>query len=67
LSELPAPGSTIREVLPGTPEDLDELAAQLERYVDGVTTAARGLREMDSGGWIGTAATAFWDSVGGAS
>ena len=55
----------MREVLPGTPEDLDELAAQLERYVDGVTTAARGLREMDSGGWIGTAAAAFWDSVGG--
>jgi hypothetical protein len=36
----------------------------LESYVDGAAAAARGLRSMDSGGWIGEAADAFWSSVG---
>jgi type VII secretion system ESX-1 substrate len=64
VNELPPPGSTLRQVLPGTPEDLDELAALLESYVDGAAAAARGLRSMDSGAWIGEAAAAFWSSVG---
>lgn len=64
MSELPAPGATLREVLPGTPEDLDELAAKLESYVDEAAAASRGLRALDSGGWVGEAADAFWSSVG---
>lgn len=64
MNELPPPGSTLLEVLPGAPEDLDELAGMLESYVDGAAAAARGLRSMDSGGWIGEAADAFWSSVG---
>ena len=64
MNDLPPPGATLREVLPGTPEDLDELAAELESYVDGAAAAARGLRQLDSGGWVGEAADAFWSSVG---
>ena len=64
MNEVPPPGSTLREVLPGRPEDLDELAALLESYVDGAGAAARGLRSMDSAGWTGKAADAFWLSVG---
>jgi type VII secretion system ESX-1 substrate len=60
----PPPGASLREVLPGTPEQLDELIARFESYVDGATATARGLRAMDSGGWVGEAADAFWDSVG---
>src|SRR3989442_1429849 len=36
----------------------------LDSYVDGAVAASRGLRAMDSGGWIGEAADAFWSSVG---
>ena len=64
MNDLPAPGTTLREVLPGTPEDLDQLADVLDSYVDGAVAASRGLRAMDSGGWIGEAADAFWSSVG---
>ena len=64
MNDLPAPGTTLREVLPGTPEDLDQLADMLDSYVDGAVAASRGLRAMDSGGWIGEAADAFWSSVG---
>jgi hypothetical protein len=60
----PPPGASVREVIPGMPEQLDELIARFESYVDGATVAARGLRSMDSGGWVGEAADAFWDSVG---
>ncbi|HKN91951.1 MAG TPA: hypothetical protein VJ622_16930, partial [Acidimicrobiia bacterium] len=63
MNDLPAPGTTLREVLPGTPEDLDQLADMLDSYVDGAVAASRGLRAMDSGGWIGEAADAFWSSV----
>ena len=64
MNELPAPGATLREVLPGTPEDLDELATKLDSYVDGAAAASRGLRQLDSGAWVGEAADAFWSSVG---
>jgi hypothetical protein len=64
VNDLPAPGATLREVLPGTPEDLDALAATLESNVDGAAAASRGLRQLDSGAWIGEAADAFLSSVG---
>jgi type VII secretion system ESX-1 substrate len=63
VSDLPPPGSTLREVLPGVPEDLDDLAAKLEAYVDAVMTAVRGRRELNANGWVGKAADAFWESV----
>ena len=33
MNDLPAPGTTLREVLPGTPEDLDQLADMGARNV----------------------------------
>ena len=63
MSGLPPAGSTVQEVLPGNPDDLDHLAGVLDDYVDGATDAARHLRTLDSGNWVGEAADAFWSSV----
>src|SRR5437667_279571 len=35
----------------------------LDSYVDGAVAASRGLRAMDSGGWIGEAADGFWSTA----
>ena len=64
MTDLPEPGATLREVLPGTADYLDELAGTFESYVGGAVAACRGLHEMDSGGWVGEAADAFLSSVG---
>jgi len=62
MSDLRPAGSTVQEVLPGNPDDLDHLAGVLDNYVDGATDAARHLRRLDSGSWVGEAADAFWSS-----
>src|SRR2546423_1709867 len=63
MSDLPAAGSTVQEVLPVNPDDLDHLAGVLDNYVDGATDATRHLQRLDSGSWVGEAADAFWSSV----
>lgn len=63
MSDLPAPGSAVEQVLPGNPDDLDQLAGVLDNYVDGATDAGRHLRGLDSGAWVGEAADAFWSTV----
>ncbi|HKN89498.1 MAG TPA: hypothetical protein VJ622_04390, partial [Acidimicrobiia bacterium] len=63
MTNLPPPGSTVEQVLPGNPDDLNQLAGVLDNYVDGAVDAARHLRALDSGGWVGEAADAFWSSV----
>jgi uncharacterized protein YukE len=63
MTNLPPPGSTVEQVLPGNPDDLNELAGVLDNYVDGAIDAARHLRALDSGGWVGEAADAFRSSV----
>ena len=39
MSDLRPAGSTVQEVLPGNPDDLDHLAGVLDNYVDGATDA----------------------------
>jgi uncharacterized protein YukE len=63
MNDLPHPGSTLREVLPGSPDDLDVPAVALESYVDRASAACRGMAKLDSGTWIGAAAEAFRSSV----
>jgi hypothetical protein len=63
MSDLPGPGSAVEQVLPGNPDDLDHLASVLDNYFDGAIDAGRHLRGLDSGGWVGEAADAFWSTV----
>jgi uncharacterized protein YukE len=63
VNDLPPPGSTLQQVQPGNPEDLDHLASLLDDYVGGAMDATRRLRAMESGGWVGDAADAFRSSV----
>jgi uncharacterized protein YukE len=58
VPELPL-ATYARELVPGDPDDVDDLAAQCQRFAEGASDAARRVRGLTLGGWVGQAAEAF--------
>lgn len=52
------------ELVPGDDTGLEHLAATMRRYGDGCADAARTLRTIDDGAWVGEAADVFRSHVG---
>ncbi|MFC8434786.1 putative T7SS-secreted protein [Streptomyces sp. NPDC057253] len=60
---IPA-GATVTDLVPGAPEELDDLAAKLSQYGKAFDESARRLRGLDTSGWSGDAAEGFRTTVG---
>lgn len=53
-----------RDLIPGSPETIEESARTLTACGDSMDDNAQGLRRVDAAGWHGPAAGAFWDDFG---
>lgn len=51
-------------LVPGDPDDVEDLARQLLTYAEGAAEAAGHLRVVEAGSWVGPAADAFRDRIG---
>lgn len=56
--------ATVTDLVPGAPEDLDQLGAQLSQYSKAFDESARRLRGLDTSSWSGDAAEGFRTTVG---
>ncbi|MDT7536537.1 MAG: hypothetical protein QOI82_122 [Actinomycetota bacterium] len=56
--------STAATLVPGDPDQLDWLAREYGRYAGGACDAARALRRIDTGEWVGPAGNAFRRAIG---
>lgn len=52
------------DLVPGEPEDVELLAAELRRFAQGAADTAADLRRLSLGGWQGQAATTFAHELG---
>jgi uncharacterized protein YukE len=57
-------GMTARDLIPGFPEDIEQLATRLIEYSEAAMTAMARLRSMDAGLCVGEAAQSFSAQVG---
>jgi hypothetical protein len=53
-----------RALVPGDPDRVAWLAREYGRYAGGACDAARALRRIDTGDWVGPAGDAFRDAIG---
>jgi hypothetical protein len=51
-------------LVPGSPDEVDWLAREYGRYAAGACDAARALRRIDTGDWVGPAGDAFRTAIG---
>jgi hypothetical protein len=51
-------------LVPGEPEHVEWLAREYARYAGGACDAARALRRIDTGDWVGPAGDAFREAIG---
>jgi hypothetical protein len=58
------PGQSPAELVPGQPDEVEQLAARLSRFAAGASEAAVRLRGLDSAHWAGQAAELFREAVG---
>lgn len=56
-------GATVRDLVPGSPADLDRLAARSRTVAAGLGGAAARVRAVDGGEWVGPAGDAFRAAV----
>ena len=59
----PQPGMSPRELVPGSPDEVERLAARLGRFARNAAEAARRLSGLDSEHWSGAAAERFRAAV----
>ena len=57
-------GATVRELIPGRPDEIEALAGRMGVLGTGLSAAAAELRAIDAGEWVGEAADAFRSVVG---
>jgi hypothetical protein len=53
-----------RELVPGDPSEVEWLGREYLRYASGASDAARALRQIDTGAWVGPAGDAFRTAIG---
>ena len=63
MSAALAVGQSPRALVPGSPDDLERLAARCGVLARGLDSAATRLRAVDAGEWVGAAGDAFRDVV----
>ena len=56
--------ATATELVPGDPAQVEWLAREYGRYAGGACDAARALRRIDTGEWVGPAGDAFRSAIG---
>jgi hypothetical protein len=57
-------GATATSLVPGDPDRVAWLAREYARYAAGACEAARALRRIDTGSWVGPAGDAFRTAIG---
>jgi hypothetical protein len=56
--------ATASSLVPGDPDQVEWLAREYGRYAGGACDAARALRRIDTGAWVGPAGNAFREAIG---
>ncbi|MFE1841463.1 scabin-related ADP-ribosyltransferase [Streptomyces sviceus] len=56
--------ATVTDLVPGVPDELDQLATKLSQFSRAFDESARRLRGLDTSGWSGDAAEGFRTTVG---
>ena len=59
-----APGSRLAELVPGEPDEVEQLATRLTRFAGGAEEASSRLDALDTGAWSGEAGALFLQAAG---